>query len=507
MKRVLLLVVDGCTSRILGPALDDGRLPTLAELARRGTLDLNCLSIFPSITPAATASIVTGHYPARHGIAGMSWWNPASRSVSYLGDDVRTILQRGIGDFLSGFLNHLNGDRLQAPTFFQIVERHQRRAACFNHLIFRGDVAHEVSPPLLLRLPPSVSSRITVYGPSWLCLGDFVSHTGPHDLSASGGMFNRYGMDDQGTEQFLKDLPDASALPDFTVAYFADYDFDSHENGPVASLETLERLDGRLAGIFEHWGGLDRVLADTCVMLTADHSHSDVAGDDSAAIVLDDVLGGYQLADPAVGWQDNDDLLVCPNMRAAEVFLRADSAETVPGLCATLLEEPRVDHVLWRTAGDGADEFHVATRDRGALRFRRAPTARSGSMGDEYGGCWEASGDLSALDAHVEDGRVRYGDYPNALERIANGIDHPRGGRLWVTARPGHEFNAPGQSVHHAAGSHGTLHALDSVVPLLITGQPADAVPTATSRIVDVVPWCARLLGIPFEFQPGDSRY
>src|SRR5690606_9286290 len=103
------------------------------------------VSIFPSITPAATASLVTGHYPARHGIVGMSWWSEASGEIAYFGDDVWTIAKQGFGDFLCGFLLKLNGERIQAPTMFQLVERQGQRSASFNYLIFKGDVAHEIS--------------------------------------------------------------------------------------------------------------------------------------------------------------------------------------------------------------------------------------------------------------------------------------------------------------------------------------------------------------------------
>jgi predicted AlkP superfamily pyrophosphatase or phosphodiesterase len=63
VKKVLLIVVDACTSRALAPALESGRLPHLRELAEAGKLYLDCAAIFPSITPAATASIITGCYP------------------------------------------------------------------------------------------------------------------------------------------------------------------------------------------------------------------------------------------------------------------------------------------------------------------------------------------------------------------------------------------------------------------------------------------------------------
>lgn len=508
MKRVLLMVVDGWTSRVFGPALDRGELPTFAELAARGRLDLDCVSIFPSITPAATASIVTGQYPSRHGIAGMSWWDRETGNISYLGDDLWTILQRGMGEFLRGFLVGLNGERLQAPTLFQVVERQRRRAACFNHLIFKGDVAHEVSQPLLLRLFPSTRSTLTVQGPSWLCLGDFVATTGrQHDVDTRGGILNRFGLDDQGTAGFLHDLPDAGALPDFTVAYFPDHDHDSHDRGPSRACETLRHLDGRLAGIFHDWGGLDRVLADTCIVITADHSHSEVSGADGAGIVLDELLRGYRCADPGSGWTGGDDVLLCPNLRSAEVYLRHPDADGVRRLKDRLLEDSRIDQVIWRhTHADRGDEIHVATRDRGALRFRRAPAGAPG-VRDEYGGSWDLDGDGAALELTLDGDQVRYGSYPNALERLQNGVDHPRAGRIWATARPGCEFRMGGQGRHPEGGSHGTLHELDSRVPLLVAGAPArDIAGGFTPRIVDVAPMCAAMLGIAFDVPPGAPR-
>ena len=95
MKRTLLFVVDGCTSRVLRSMIRDGALPTIEALRARGALAYDCVSVFPSITPAATASIVTGRYPEGHGIAGMSWWDPSTDRVSYYGDDVWTMTTCG----------------------------------------------------------------------------------------------------------------------------------------------------------------------------------------------------------------------------------------------------------------------------------------------------------------------------------------------------------------------------------------------------------------------------
>jgi hypothetical protein len=436
----------------------------------------------------------------------MSWLNPTTQRISYFGDDVWTVLARGAGDFLEGFLLHLNGDRLQAPTLFQLVERAGRRAACFNHIIFRGDVRHEVSQPLLLRLLPSVDAHPTVEGPSWLCLGDFVASTPPAiRVQAEGGVFNRFGLDDEGTASFLEQVGSATDLPDFTVAYFPDYDFDSHERGPRRALPTLRRFNQRLSRILGAWGGVDRVLSELCIVMTADHSHSDVADSDSAGIPLERILGAYVCADPADAPRPDDDLVLCPNMRAAEVYCRRGGADFVEGVCAALLEDSRVDQVIWRHAEGNAEVFYVVTADRGRLTFRRA-RHDSHAVRDDYGGAWHVDGELAAIDASVDRGRVRYGAYPNALERVACGIDHPRSGRLWVTARPGCEFEAAGQSVHRGAGSHGTLHELDSLVPLLIAGTDLQLPTGARSRIVDVAPLCLQLLDLKSEFLAGATH-
>jgi hypothetical protein len=208
------------------------------------------------------------------------------------------------------------------------------------------------------------------------------------------------------------------------------------------------------------------------------------------------VLSGYQMADPARGWQDGDELLVCPNMRSAEVFHRERDGEFERELAVRLLSDWRVDQVIWRDAADdGGDMFHVVTRDRGALRFRALSPEASGPA-DEYGGRWDIRGDVEALDITVTGADVHYGAYPNALERIANGVEAPRVGRIWATARPGYEFAAVGQSVHHGAGSHGTLHEQDSRVPLLIAGAPKPASLRVTPRVVDVAPVCCELMDV-----------
>ena len=110
--KVLLVVIDAATPRVVCPAIQTGQLRNLKRIADAGTLHPGSVTIFPSITPAATTAIVTGAYPAENGICGASWFVREQNEVAYYGDDFWVIAKRGFGAFLRDFLVRLNGDRL-----------------------------------------------------------------------------------------------------------------------------------------------------------------------------------------------------------------------------------------------------------------------------------------------------------------------------------------------------------------------------------------------------------
>jgi pimeloyl-ACP methyl ester carboxylesterase len=62
VPRVLLVVIDAATPRVVCPAVLTGQLPVMQRLAEAGAMVDDCTTIFPSITPAATTSILTGCY-------------------------------------------------------------------------------------------------------------------------------------------------------------------------------------------------------------------------------------------------------------------------------------------------------------------------------------------------------------------------------------------------------------------------------------------------------------
>jgi hypothetical protein len=496
-KKVLLLVVDGCTPRVLHAGLAAGVLPNLERLIAAGFYDPACVAIFPSITPAATASIVTGRPPAEHGIVGAHWYDEDSGEVVYYGDDLTVIRQQGIGRWFDRLLVGMNDRRLRAETLFETSERAGLCAACINYPVFRGVVEHEARVPFLLRLVPGVPSTRFVPGPSWFFLGDFISTplpaTGKHPRHA-GGLWHRFGMDDAASADVLAALVRAG-LPHLTVAYFPDYDFRSHDVGPWEALPALEGFDRHLGRVFAAAGGLDLLLRDCCVVLTADHSHSTTREGEGARVPLARVLEGYEIADAGRRRAAGEPVKVCVNLRNAQLYLRRWRAEVAHDLILRLLAEHDVDQVFWRTPAR-LPTYHVATRDRGWLVFWRGAGGRN-AVHDDWGQWWSFEGNPGAVAADVAaDSTVRSREYPNPFERICGGLDAPEGGDLWVTARPGAELILEETEAHRGAGSHGSLHVTDSLVPLIAAGLPKGLAPPERTRTIDVAPLCRAVLGL-----------
>ena len=511
-RKVLLVVIDAATPHVICPAIRTGRLPTMRRLLDRGVMHEASATIFPSITPAATSSIITGAYPAEHGIAGASWFDETREEIAYYGDDFWVIAREGFGAFVRDFLLRLNGDRLHAPTMFEMIERAGRSAASLNYLVFRGNFPHKVNIPKLMATLPGVPFSETVDGPSILSLGDFV---GPHvehgrKLHEKGGVMHRFGMDDASTGEMLCDLAAHDALADFTVAYFADNDYRSHEIGPVAALPVLERVDAALGRAFEAAGGIDKLLSTTTVIVTSDHGHCDILADPIQAVIrLDRLLGDYRQAELGKPWQQDDEVMICPNMRATQIYVREPHGPRMESILATLLLDPRIEQIIWKTrfTREGAHGYTVLSQ-RGRLEFarREAGSTPAGwvEATDVFGGRWVWHGDPDPLGIDTDNGTVLFDEFPNAFERIAGVLELEQSGEIWVAARPGCEFEVPGGMAHVGGASHGALHKLDSLSPVLVAG--GGILLPRHMRSIDIAPICMGILGVPMRYQPGQPR-
>lgn len=509
-KKVLLVVIDALATRVVEPALAAGKLPNLTRLSEQGKLIPRCTPAFPSITPSATTTIATGEYPARHGILGNFWYDEVEDEAVYLGDDFWALMNKGFGNFFRDYVEQLNYRQLRAKSIFQLVEKHGLESACINYLCMRGDVPHELNVPLLLKLLPGANFPDRVNGPLKLFLGDFVTSNITNSEESApridDTIFSRYGFNDAASAKYLESLAEADDLPDFTLAYFPDNDFASHERGPQQALDVIEKVDASLGHFADARGGWEKLLEEVCVLVTGDHSQTDQADtEEGRGILLDELLAHYSLAEAGKRWGEKDDLMVCPNMRATQIYLRPDQRDRREDIVEKLLCDQRVDQVFWQDPSKDEVEakvsWTVVTKQSGRLSFSLASDS-GGAPSDEYGNRWRLDGDLEAIDAQLAaDGKIVYGDYPNALERIALAFTH-ESGDLWATAVPGCEFKLPETELHEG-GSHGSLHTLDSSPPFIVAGLPDSFSLPENPRSVDIVPLCLSILGIAYPREVG----
>lgn len=509
MKKVLLMVIDACTPHVVATAMREGKLPNLVSLAEAGAFYPAGSTVFPSTTHVALASLVTGRYPHSHGILGSYWYNQERSEVIYYVGDLGVVWNTGIGNFCGELLHRLNHERLKAKTIFQLVEAQGCQAAAINYFIFRGDVSHPINVPRLLGLLPGMPALDEVHGPSILCLGDFVSSglNGAAAISPISGPRHWFGLKDDNTADRLLYLMQHRSLPDLTIAYFPDNDLVSHQVGPEAAVSTLLHFDERLGELFAAYGGLDALLEEVCVIITADHAQTPIVPDKAAAAIdLSKVLADFKLAAAGQPWgteaSSAEDLMVCPNMRAVQIYFREPDVKKFHHVVAALKADERVDQVIWCAdiTEPETQGYRIATRDRGALHFWPGTNGPNMAV-DEQETAWSWAGDLRAVDGQVSvkpDGRkvVTFPTYPNAFERIAGILTDPQAGPLWATARPGYEFCIPRTYIHAGGGSHGSLHVGDSAIPLFVAGAPDELYIPEHFRIVDIASLCLLTLGL-----------
>ena len=95
--------------------------------------------------------------------------------------------------------------------------------------------------------------------------------------------------------------------------------------------------------------------------------------------------------------------------------------------------------------------------------------------------------DVSLRSAQTVMGALDPERYPNALERAWRALDCPNAGEVLVSAAEGHEFADLGGSHHAGGGSHGSLLAGDSTVPVIAVGLGDNAL-GAEPSVTDIAP-------------------
>ena len=435
-RKVVLAIVDGLTPSMLEGSLGGASTPWLTRLAEHGSYR-RAVSVFPSLTPVCLSSIATGAYPDVHEIPHLVWYHRGERRLVEYGSSFGAMRAAGARQAIRDTIVNMNATHLgrDAVTLYEAAEDAGLVAAAVNITCYRGRTQH-------VPRVPAIAGR--VLGPRRFF---FYSLFESDQTGAPAAWRNRAaGTIDDYAAAVGRWLVTRDGF-DVLVYYLSDYDYASHALGPDAAHDALARSDAALGALVEAAGGLDAFLERYALIVCSDHGQTPV--DQIASL-------GERLA-------GEDDLLVTVSNRAGQLYDLGGRAEP-RSLAMRLDGEPSVEVALFR---EGAAA--VARRDGEELRFAPGPEG------------WELDGDAGIL------------DQPNALERTWRALANPNAGEVLLSAALGWEFADLGGRHHLGGGSHGSLEAGDSEVPVLTIGLGAEAEPRS---ITELAPLALGALGV-----------
>jgi hypothetical protein len=473
-KKLVLAYVDSLRTDMLELAVRNGDAPTFAKLLERGVFIPDCVSSFPSVTPVACAEMVTGVGADEHWISGMNWYHRLERRYVEYGSSLEATRAFGIFRSLYDLVYNMNLAHLspEAETLFEHLDDAGLRTACTPFLIYRGRHRHEVSLDGLLRRAVDATRlkfHHATWGPTELFYGElYASRPVPCQPTS------RPGTRDEYSACCAAELA-AAGLFDFLLLSLPDNDHYSHRHGPEASLDSIATADRCFEKLVQAAGGLDGFLTDYALILMSDHAQTPVHRELPIAAELGE---RWRVLQPSEERPEEAELAVSPTSRAAHVY-RLEEGGSAPEhaeLRAALTETEGVDLMAWLVRPDGeplerplpgvsGSSEAVVSREGRELRFRPG-----GDVEDLRGGRWSVDGDLSVLDARIEDGRILSDDYPDPLARVWSALRAPNAGDIVVSASLGYECVDWGGASHVGGGSHGSLHRGDSLGPLLFVG-------------------------------------
>jgi hypothetical protein len=452
VTKLVLVVVDALKPSMLERAAAEGHAPVFAEVLRRGTYIPDSVSVFPSVTPAASATITTGASVDRHGVPSIDWYHRGERRYVDYGSSAQAVRTFGVLRTITDTVYNMNFDHLSRaqPTFFERLDDAGVRTACTPFLIYRGRTRHELRlQGWMRRVARAANFRHAVYGPAELFYGELYTSREvdcPPTLARPGTRDPYSGC----VGSFLE----RNDLYDFMLFSLPDNDHYSHREGPAQTLTSIARADRHLREVVDAAGGLESFFSDHAVILMADHSQTAVED----RIRLDVALGDRRVLLPNDPAPDEAELAVCPGARSAMVYALRDEdrATVIPEVLAKLRELEGVEVLAWWEGDDAC-----VWTEHGELRFRPGRAER-----DPYGGSWDVEGKLETLELERADGLLGSRVYPDALRRIWAALACEGSGDVLVSAALGYEFVDWGGGDHVGGGSHGSLRRGDSLAPL-----------------------------------------
>ena len=512
---MLLVIVDGGQADAMRELIAEGKLPNIKKhLVDRGLSCFDGVTVWPSTSVPAHTSIVTGRFPAGHGVLFPKWLDRRTRHYR---------------DYISLQIGRLGRDmRAGAVTLY---ERLPERSIAALEICHRGASLFLAGTPR-----DGITERITV---------------------ALASMFQWSGNVASAFLKLSHINPEARArnsLPRLMVLNFAEVDHQTHirgvdlaVSGPVYS--EMDRHFGNVVAMLQKLG----IYENTVIGLTADHGMGparehiplhQLMSDLGLNVLPPSRMVGLALAGsmfdriPGLHVDDHDVIAMWGGTSEMAIHLRGivptmdarvvrswDLRPYAEGLRSYPVGEPgkRVDFVQWLLDQHGVEL--VVTRAaggeilvHGAKGVAQIDATGGATAGSRLYGYRTVSGedplgyaaDPALARAGLANGQQGTAEqwlaatarhaYPDAPVRLANVFGDERDADLYVIAQPGFDFIPPEMlKLKTVAGTHGHLNHQQSAVPFLLAGPNVPHATLPYARNVDMVPTLLEAYGVPYD--------
>ena len=467
----------------LQKAIQEDKAPALSFLMNNGYFEPEIISSYPTMSVTIDSTLLTGTYANQHKIPGLIWFKEnENRMISY-GSGISEMWHNGIKNVALDSIIRLNNKHLSSnvQTIHEWLAIRNIPSASINGLLYRGSVKHSLHVPKLISTVNLLPKDITTNGPTILSLGTLSQYNPANDRNKF--VWKRLGINNDFTVNELKYLIHQRKLPPFTLAYLPDADAPIHKNGPN-DIKAIAEADQSLQEMLNSYTTWQEAIQQATWVILGDSGQSAVKANKEASLIdLNALLQHYSF------WErenTNGQLAIAINERMAYVYAN-DHIVSLAAVANTLKQDKRIHFIAWKD-----DETNYVVSPDSDQTFTFSP---NGPYLDDYNQSWSMDGDTEILDLTINNkGFIQYNNYPDALARLDGALHSQEGKFLIVDAKPSYEFIEKHSHDHAGGGAHGSLHKLDSLVPLIVAGT--DEKPTI-KRLVDIKGWMIRLIGSP----------
>lgn len=480
-KPIVLLIIDSLMDKPLRKTIQEGRAPAMQYLIQNGKYVPNMISSFPTMSVTIDSTLLTGGYADKHHVPGLVWFDNKEKRMIFYGNGAKESLKIDQPQVFMDAIYQLNQVQLnkQTKTIHEELADLGKESASINGVIFRGNTEHTLRLPQWIAKSSGLPEQLQVTGPKWLSYATLAQQDPAHNPNTR--PWDKFGMNDDYSAQEIVYLMKQNLLPKFTLLYFPSNDNVVHRKGPDVR-SGIEDADRALQSIFGAYGSWEQAFKDVIWVVMGDSAQSYVYDKRDESVIDVRSLLKYRIAPLNQPVSADDQIVISANERMAYVYAIDDKIELTE-VMKQLKHEERLDIIAMQ---DGHTIRVMQGNSEKMLSY-----APGGTYADEFGQTWTLSGDHEVLDLTVTDNRIQYGRYPDVLARLYGGIHSHEGRYVVVTVQPGYELVAESSPTHVGGGAHGSLHELDSLVPMIISGTDLEP---RTRRIVDIKDWIMNLV-------------